>query len=95
MSTIQASGGTALRGLWADSDHHHKVDLDRGKVEWVITGVGDFETWLFAITERWPQWKVPITFTGGFAGSKNVYLWASTVGGANSGYAQRGTWTVP
>src|SRR5204863_254784 len=37
---------------------------------------------------------VPITFTGAFAGSKNVYMWASTVGGQSSGYAERGTWTV-
>jgi hypothetical protein len=38
---------------------------------------------------------VPITFTNGFTGTKNVYLWASTAGGQISGYAQRGTWTVP
>src|SRR5205085_846798 len=38
---------------------------------------------------------VPITFTGGFAGNKNVYMWASTAAGQSIGYAQRGTWTVP
>ena len=38
---------------------------------------------------------VPITFTSGFAGNKNVYLWASSAGGQTSGYAQRGTWSVP
>ena len=38
---------------------------------------------------------VPITYTNGFSGIKNVYLWAATVGGQNTGYVQRGTWTVP
>jgi hypothetical protein len=37
---------------------------------------------------------VPITFTQAFAGNKNVYMWASTVAGVNTGYQQRGTWTV-
>jgi hypothetical protein len=38
--------------------------------------------------------SVPLTFTGAFAGAKNVYLWATSTGGQNSGYQQRGTWTV-
>ena len=38
---------------------------------------------------------VPVTFTAAFGGSKNVYLWAATSGGQNSGYQPAGTWTVP
>ena len=38
---------------------------------------------------------LPVTFTAAFGGSKNVYEWASTGGGQNSGYQAVGTWTVP
>jgi len=38
---------------------------------------------------------VSITFTFGFAGAKNVYMWAENSGGGQAGYSQEGTWTVP
>jgi PQQ enzyme repeat len=36
-----------------------------------------------------------ITFQPAFAGSNNIYLYAFDVSGANSGWQQPGTWTVP
>jgi hypothetical protein len=36
-----------------------------------------------------------MTFQGGYAGSKNVYGYATTSGGANSGWQTLGTWLVP
>ena len=39
--------------------------------------------------------NLPITFLPAYAGGKNVYLYAADVSGANSGWQQRGTWTVP
>ena len=37
---------------------------------------------------------VPVAFTPGFAGPKNVYMFAGDFGGS-SGWQSRGTWTVP
>jgi Beta-propeller repeat len=39
--------------------------------------------------------SLPLTFRPGFAGAKNIYLYASDQSGSNSGWQQRGTWTVP
>jgi hypothetical protein len=36
-----------------------------------------------------------LTFAPGFSGAKNIYLYAATTGGQNSGWQTRGTWTVP
>jgi len=36
-----------------------------------------------------------ITFSPGFAGLKQIYMLAAGVGGATTGWQQRGTWTVP
>jgi hypothetical protein len=36
-----------------------------------------------------------MTFQAGYAGSKNVYGYATTSGGANSGWPALGTWNVP
>jgi hypothetical protein len=36
-----------------------------------------------------------LSFTPAYAGAKNVYLYAATVGGAVTDWQQRGTWTVP
>jgi hypothetical protein len=38
--------------------------------------------------------NVTITFKPGFAGAKNVYLHSVDVSGANSGWQERGSWTV-
>jgi hypothetical protein len=40
-------------------------------------------------------WNLPLTFQPGFAGAKNVYLYATDTAGSNSGWQQRGAWTVP
>ena len=39
--------------------------------------------------------KVALTFTGKFAGQKKVYLYAWGNNGLNSGWLQKGTWTIP
>jgi hypothetical protein len=39
--------------------------------------------------------NVSITFRPAYAGDKNIYLYAESVGGAVTGWQQRGTWTVP
>jgi hypothetical protein len=39
--------------------------------------------------------NLPMTFNPAFAGAKNIYMYAGDVSGANSGWQQRGTWTVP
>jgi Zn-dependent metalloprotease len=36
-----------------------------------------------------------ITFTASFAGVKQIYMLAVSAGGGNTGWIQRGTWTVP
>jgi hypothetical protein len=38
---------------------------------------------------------LPITFAAGFAGAKNIYMYAADVSGTNSGWQPLGTWTVP
>jgi uncharacterized membrane protein len=35
------------------------------------------------------------TFKPSFAGPKNIYMYAASAGGANSGWQTRGTWTAP
>jgi len=35
-----------------------------------------------------------MTFSSGFSGTKNIYMYASDHGGSNSGWQSRGTWTV-
>jgi hypothetical protein len=39
--------------------------------------------------------SLALTFQAAFAGAKNIYLYAGDVSGANSGWQQLGTWTVP
>jgi FG-GAP-like repeat len=39
--------------------------------------------------------NLPITFKPSFSGTKNIYIYAADVSGTNSGWQQRGTWTVP
>jgi hypothetical protein len=39
--------------------------------------------------------NLPLTFTSAFAGAKTIFLWASDIGGDNTGWQNRGTWTVP
>jgi hypothetical protein len=39
--------------------------------------------------------NLAITFKPAFAGAKNIYLYGADVSGSNSGWQQRGTWTVP
>lgn len=39
--------------------------------------------------------SLAMSFTSAYAGAKNVYLWASDSSGANTGWRQLGTWTVP
>ncbi len=39
--------------------------------------------------------KLPMTFKAAYAGAKNTYMYASDLSGANSGWQQEGTWTVP
>ena len=36
-----------------------------------------------------------VTFQSAFAGAKNIYSFAQTIGGLNSGWQSLGTWTVP
>ena len=36
-----------------------------------------------------------MTFAPAYAGAKNIYMYAADVSGANSGWQQLGTWTVP
>ena len=38
--------------------------------------------------------NLAMTFTGGYAGAKNVYLFADNLAGANSSWQDRGDWTV-
>ncbi len=38
---------------------------------------------------------LPLTFTSTFSGSKNLYLLATDLAGANSNWSLKGTWTVP
>ena len=40
-------------------------------------------------------WNLPLTFQPGFAGPKNTYMYATDTAGSNSGWQQRGAWTVP
>lgn len=39
--------------------------------------------------------RIPIVFTTGFAGAKNIYMDATATSGAQSSTVSRGTWTVP
>jgi uncharacterized protein (TIGR03437 family) len=39
--------------------------------------------------------NLAMTFQPAFAGAKNIYLYAADVSGPNTGWQQRGTWTVP
>jgi hypothetical protein len=39
--------------------------------------------------------NVAMTFAAGYAGTKNLYLWAGDVSATSSGWQQLGTWTVP
>jgi hypothetical protein len=39
--------------------------------------------------------NLAMTFAPAYAGAKNVYLYAADVSGSNSGWQQRGAWTVP
>jgi hypothetical protein len=39
--------------------------------------------------------NLAMTFKPAYAGAKNVYMFASDASGSNSGWQQRGTWTVP
>jgi hypothetical protein len=39
--------------------------------------------------------NLAMTFASAFAGPKNVYLYAASVGGMTSGWQARGAWTVP
>jgi hypothetical protein len=38
--------------------------------------------------------NLPMTFAPGYAGTKNIYMYAADVTGSNSGWQQQGTWTV-
>ena len=38
--------------------------------------------------------NVTVTFQPAFSGAKNIYLYAVDVSGSNSGWQQRGAWTV-
>ncbi len=37
---------------------------------------------------------LPVTFKGGYAGAKNIFMFGSGTAGANSGWQDRGDWTV-
>jgi glucose/arabinose dehydrogenase len=39
--------------------------------------------------------NLAMSFTGAFSGAKSVYLYGANTAGLNSGWQQRGTWTVP
>ena len=39
--------------------------------------------------------NLAMSFTGAFTGAKDVYLYGANTAGLNSGWQQRGTWTVP
>jgi hypothetical protein len=39
--------------------------------------------------------NLPMTFLAGFAGAKNIYMYAADVSGSNTGWVQRGSWTAP
>jgi len=39
--------------------------------------------------------NLAMTFLPAYAGAKNIYMYAADVSGANSGWQQLGTWTVP
>jgi hypothetical protein len=39
--------------------------------------------------------NLPMTFLAAYAGTKNIYMYASDVSGSNNGWQQLGTWTVP
>ncbi len=39
--------------------------------------------------------NLTITFTSAYAGAKNIYMYAADISGANTGWLQRGSWTVP
>ena len=39
--------------------------------------------------------NLAMTFKPAYAGAKNIYMYAADVSGANSGWQQLGTWTVP
>ena len=39
--------------------------------------------------------NLPVTFTSAYAGNKGVYMYASSAGGAVSGWQQEGSWSVP
>jgi hypothetical protein len=40
-------------------------------------------------------WNLAMTFRAAFAGTKNIFLYAGDLSGANSGWRQLGTWTAP
>jgi hypothetical protein len=39
--------------------------------------------------------NIPITFQPAFAGTKNIYMYASDASGASTSWQQLGFWTVP
>jgi hypothetical protein len=39
--------------------------------------------------------NLAVTFKSAFAGAKNIYMYATNTGSANSGWRDRGDWTVP
>jgi hypothetical protein len=39
--------------------------------------------------------NLAITFTAPYAGAQNIYMYAGDVSGSNTGWQQRGSWTVP
>ncbi len=38
--------------------------------------------------------NLAVTFTAAYAGAQNIYMYAADVAGSNTGWIQRGTWTV-
>lgn len=65
----------ALEACTFMGDDFHKVDLDRGKLEWVFSGAGDFDPWLRAIPERWPEWKIAVSYDMIHGMSAGSYRW--------------------
>src|SRR5664279_3126229 len=84
---VELIGGTLQKGLgWLlpaletyISDDCHKVDLDRGKLEGVFSGAGDFEQWLHAIAQRWPDWRIAVSYDMIYGMSAGSYRWDSHV----------------
>jgi hypothetical protein len=38
--------------------------------------------------------NVAMTFSAGYSGTRNIYLWAADAGGTNTGWQARGSWTI-